>query len=603
MINKKLIAPISLSLALTMITPSVLKATSLNDMILSTSTSAGSWTDPLGGGTYLYGGSFKIKTKNSNYVAPPFQFGEPGVSVGCNGININGGFIAFMGLDKLKQAVSNMGSSLMFGVMMGIQFTLPTIASIIAKLRAWSNALQKLLQNGCNIGQALGKSAGITSNLALDEKLDSAIGGPFSAMDSFLGGGKDNPNSMDKALKAIENLGNCDGSVASENCKLVTAIGKGLGKALRISVKKGGTAGDPSTKMVDRLVKDPADGKPLIAFLSLNYIYKYRSVKSSCGGRLQTNGTITGHDVVTDIIKRIFFGGIGANHKDLIKDLNAANTTSCIVDKRKMSMFMRASAGGTKYELIGAPRAAIISPLITSASDAVHFLIYGAENMKNRGSYNIVGNSILIPNRNVLIMKFPDPNDGKPKPSTYTSFSFLDAELDAGDDFPFQWKGAFKESLYGIQQMVDKATGHHWRENTAVLGGMFNTGGISSTGKIPKIIPSLDKYVQVIAKIEKRNNGENAYTRSLKWKLAKINAAMFVSQLISEMKDSVLTLQNSVSGNITALTSYTNDIKKRVSLMKVELKKLEKEAQFSDLLKTFRSIEKEQNIDSAKTIN
>ena len=584
MIINKYIKPISLSLALLMATPTISSATNLGDIVMSTSTSAGSWTDPLGGNTYHSAGSFKLKLKTTSQAGPWFQFRQPKMSIGCSGIDLDAGFLAYLGLDKLQDAFSDAGSSLMFGIIMGIEFTMPTIAAVFNKIRAWANALQAMLQNSCNIGQAIAKSGDLAGVFHAKE-MSSAIEEPFDKMNDWMKGGEE-------LLEDIKELGDCDGSTELGACgeKLKNAV-TALGSLVQDNDKEG--------KSSDNISKDSVlpgtTGKEITKAFMLSDFYSSKKIDGCTNA---TTIALSDEDILVDQLKYIFFGDIGNNDYAVQAIAEKLDNTLCIIKPGALASDLAASITSGLPSKFPSPKFSIITPLINS-EDAAEILVNGFGVVTDK--YDAVnGNIITIPDRQMLYLDLPlgVTEDGANSTNrirvTYTSNHSV---LSGGTTI--EWNGALKDSLKGIENLVDAQTGQTWR-----LGTSYDEYDTSSVGSIntPLLLPSVKKYISVITRLEKKAQGETAETKSLKVVLAKINAIKYSRALIEGIESRVLALHGRKSGNSAIINAYITSIRKVKKDTNEILIKMQDEIFTKDLTKIFKDLELDMQLDSMKAI-
>ncbi|MEV9477562.1 conjugal transfer protein TraH [Aliarcobacter butzleri] len=117
-------------------------------------------TDPISGGTYLSGGAIEVRFKTSGNYPPIFAFGAPSLKASCRGITFDAGYAMFMNLERLGQQLSQAGTSLAYGVLIGLVYTMPGVEQAFTKLNEWSQWLQSFLNESCNIGTNFGKEIG-----------------------------------------------------------------------------------------------------------------------------------------------------------------------------------------------------------------------------------------------------------------------------------------------------------------------------------------------------------------------------------------------------------------------------------------------------------
>jgi hypothetical protein len=91
---------------------------------------------------------------------PWFSFSPPSLSAGCNGLSMKGMFGSIIGADRLKQQLANAGSSLAWGIVVGLIYSLPGIGNAFKMINNWAKQIQKLLAASCQAGIALGQKWG-----------------------------------------------------------------------------------------------------------------------------------------------------------------------------------------------------------------------------------------------------------------------------------------------------------------------------------------------------------------------------------------------------------------------------------------------------------
>lgn len=586
MLSKKIIAPISLSLSLLLISPSILKATELGDILMSTSTSAGTWSDPLGGGTYLYGGDFKMKFKSTSSVAPLVQFKLPSAKIGCSGISLDGGFLAFLGLDKLQDQLADAGSSLMFGIILGMEFTLPAVSAVFAKVRAWANALQAMLQNGCNIGRSI--SAGSAAAKSLREgMLDSNINAPFNELNDFISGG-------DNALKSIQKLANCSGSTTDPNCALEKLAQEAMGKGIQEDKKSGQSASTGGTQgLTEKGTPFGTKSQAIVTTIDLSKFYTDKKI--ICPGITSTS--ISADDVLIDILKYVFFGEIGSDSYALRDIESKIDVTNCKYNYASLSKDLENSTTSGAPSSFPTPVYSKISPLISNPEDAAQMLVYGLEKLNEKYT-SITNNTITIPNRKIVYLDAPIGVDANGDSTSRERAVYVSAIPSASTTpITLSWAGAFKESLKGIRAIVDTQTGQSW--TLAASYGEYDTSGIAAIST-PLLVPGVKKYANIIAKLEKKNNGATPQTEQLKVKLAKYNAIVFSEGLINGIQAQVGKLVTGIKGNPTIVNDYLKSIDELEKHVSILLKEMKKDLSSDELIETFKTLEKEQTLEAVK---
>lgn len=129
----------------------------------------------------FYTGSFYYRFTES--ATPPLMwtFSPPEVEVGCNGFNLKGMFMSLLGIDQFGSMLQNAGTSLAWGVAIGLIYSLPGVASVFKFINQWAKDIQKLLGNACQSGIAIGQAIaaqGLGEDVKkFEENVDSTLSG------------------------------------------------------------------------------------------------------------------------------------------------------------------------------------------------------------------------------------------------------------------------------------------------------------------------------------------------------------------------------------------------------------------------------------------
>jgi hypothetical protein len=121
--------------------------------------------------------AFRFK-HNSNPNRPLWQFTAGGIEADCNGFNIKSFGMSLLGLDQLGDMLHDAGSSLAYGFMVAIVYSLPGVSNVFKTINQWAKDIQKLLGSGCNAGKVAGaaliKATGYDKE-AVEDKMMSYI--------------------------------------------------------------------------------------------------------------------------------------------------------------------------------------------------------------------------------------------------------------------------------------------------------------------------------------------------------------------------------------------------------------------------------------------
>lgn len=506
-------------------------AVGLNDFIdtVHVSTSAGTWQSPRTGSRYFYGGSYTFAFKHPGEYQPFFQGEPPGVHIGCNGFSLSGGFMALLGIDEIKTMLKNAGATLAWGVMMGLEYSLPGIMHIFTTLRKWADEIQAILRNACNLGRIIaspvtGKINKTISNSFIG-KTDQWMSNSF---DGFTG----------KISKGIDNA---YGDVTGKHCNGgLGAVAKKACEKLRGGVVKGEAHSIVVTSQ-NSFLSLAAGSHVKSAALASNTV----SI-----GKLSTfleKGKIGSHIIFSNsdqlntfkarvLFSRMFFGDSATPSKTFGKLLMMSNDANLSagdhsIDDNKIKNNLEAKL--TKD--ITFPDAKGVGMLIpreiTSSKSAAKALLYGIKSGSCVGYCH--DGYIDIVDNNVYALDF---SKGKDSHDTYRAIGNLLVDKDGTDNsssnLQVKWNGAYLESLALIRYLVKQKTNYS-PTFKAIGESSVTVKDTSSTDiKIPLLLPNISKYIQTIVLLEKKAKEETAYTAQLKSILAKYNAYFYSTSLM-----------------------------------------------------------------------
>lgn len=493
--KKKKIIAISIVAAM-MSQPVYLSANGLADIIdgYENSTSAGSWTNPMNGTTYLYGGSYQFKFKNNKNYAPWIQAEAPSFKIGCNGFSIKGGFLSLIGLNDIQEQLQSSGAALAWGIMMGLVYSMPGIKEVFTTIQQWARFIQSLLQNACNIGQAiangsidLGPLKTITEQAvgSSSSEIKTHLESPakqIAAIDSFFAKAKDFapgkilPNGLKEAASP---------SIALKNrAKQLSAGTTGL-----VAAQIGSSASIPDSYA--GLIKDGLKG-----------VLTNKTISGKDGTSIPVS-RLTDVDVVRTKILLTFFGDIGVSSTSAAELLTFFNSDGAL-DMDKLKEDTKAAMNGSQKKIeVGAKR---IQPVITNASDAARVLLYGFGAVPNACNTNTTDNTCKIPNYELVGFAVPNDMPSGATNTTDTGIStttntavtkkylmLVSSPSNSTDTIDFKWDGYMKESKKGVEQLVNRYR------------------GVSASTPIyaPMLLPNIQRYAKTIAmmdKVEDRNN-------------------------------------------------------------------------------------------------
>ena len=222
-------------------------------------------------------------------------------------------------------------------------------------------------------------------------------------------------------------------------------------------------------------------------------------------------------------IMRVFFGDLTLSQQSYVdkvaKDttaysktsLNAFTEGSYNIDTVQVNKRLKQETEGNgsnsadteiKYKFVPA--------VISDPSLAAKALLYGITPEVN--STKCQQNSCFMEDGIIYYYDFDGKNDKRTlllgvveKPNSSTSTS---------SDLELKWEGAYKESLKSIRSISKARSGITPTNTTIYDGATIDTSSTSST--IPLLVPNVDRYLDIIARMEKSSNAETAMSSHLK---------------------------------------------------------------------------------------
>lgn len=496
---------VSVVLIFTLIsTQFVLSANSLNDILLKNSTYAGTWEDPSSGMKYMTGGGIKLKFKATGNSFTPWVKGNvPGVKVGCNGISIDGGFIALLGLSDIEEQLQDAGAAFAWGILIGLAYSLPAISNVFQQIQKWARLLQNLLQNACQIGQNLTKNSGVSKKITetlqsdlIDEGFEKAKGfldnidEKFDALDKFINCGDDVACQKKKGGLVGEWIHKILGTMTNSfNAKF--GIGITGGAAKKAKINNANEASYKEFELVDLLTTSSS-----ISDMNTQEILNIKLA-------LLFYGDIAVSKETTTFFKRHFENSGGLSKKELEE-----TGKKLLAEGMKMQEI--------KFNLISASK--------SNADNIVDILINGAKK------------SLYVPNYKVGKLILPSK-----KGNTTESYVFLINEISSSntthDNLKLDWGGFFKEGRKQIVKMLNKNIDGTENEIFAIetSDSLINT----PSENVPVLIPNLRDFVRKLKASVNTNKNVKYSVFEMVNKLAQVNAALATFALSNEISQRV----------------------------------------------------------------
>lgn len=109
--------------------------------------------------TYMSGGSMQMRMKKTT-IPPVVTFQQPQLRVSCSGLDFNAGLISILNLDLIEKLLQQSGTSLAWGILVGLSYSLPGISNVFEQVQKYTRLLQALEGDACAIGTQLGQKLG-----------------------------------------------------------------------------------------------------------------------------------------------------------------------------------------------------------------------------------------------------------------------------------------------------------------------------------------------------------------------------------------------------------------------------------------------------------
>lgn len=139
-------------------------------------------------GAYASGGSIEYRFSYENVDwSPIVDWEAPSIKAGCSSLSLNGGFASFLGLEDLAEQLANAGQALIWGILIALINSLPSLEHIFSKIKEIVNWVSSMLRNMCNMGKAIGNS------MLQNSEWGKAYMGAMDTTQSFL-------NNLDSAI-------------------------------------------------------------------------------------------------------------------------------------------------------------------------------------------------------------------------------------------------------------------------------------------------------------------------------------------------------------------------------------------------------------------
>jgi hypothetical protein len=154
-----------------------------------------------GGRNIFSGGSMSMRIDNT--IPPTMTFQPPSLRVSCSGMDFNAGLISILNLDMIQQILEQGGTSLAWGLLIGLAYSLPTVSNVLEKIQKYTRWMQMLEGNICEIGKNIGTSLGesIGEGFQHDKKASDVASGAAGTMVEAIKDIWNNPDQFAKSTR------------------------------------------------------------------------------------------------------------------------------------------------------------------------------------------------------------------------------------------------------------------------------------------------------------------------------------------------------------------------------------------------------------------
>jgi conjugative transfer pilus assembly protein TraH len=147
------------------------------------------------------GGALSMRFKNSS--PPLVTFQPPSVRVSCSGLDLNAGLISILNLDMIQRILQQGGTSLAWGLLIGLAYSLPTVSGVFEKIQKYTRWLQMLQGDMCQIGKNIGSAIGdrMTGKYEKDKKGKDVASGAAGTFEETMDSIFNNPTDFAKSVR------------------------------------------------------------------------------------------------------------------------------------------------------------------------------------------------------------------------------------------------------------------------------------------------------------------------------------------------------------------------------------------------------------------
>ncbi|PCI30927.1 MAG: hypothetical protein COB67_00285 [SAR324 cluster bacterium] len=582
---------ITLSLSLILLLESSVMAIDMDDYFLSNSTNAGEWTDPASNKTYYSGGNLTFKFKDAQYYPLWFDGKPPSMKVGCGGISLDGGFIALLDLEDMAKQLSDASGKAAYGVMLSLLSSTPVLARVFENIRKWARSIQNLAQNACEIGKKFGND-----NFSDEMRTDIESYQMVKDTSAWYKGAMDGMEGYSDAVDDFVNDSLTDGKTI--NNKISALFGQKITDKSKDTITKTASQVSQAKMFTQYIPSGKAKNK-----IAIN------STKEFFNGGIKTedNTVIVAvsdnekleSDKLLFLIGLRYFGTTAVSKSSLREIANTINPSGDVDAEALKSLLKRAGAGAN----LVIPQTTYIPPTKYRPEDLVNEILYGIPTGDNK---------VAVPDYFYIDVAYDDSLATSGSSTGTTSTNEEDKQklrlfiltAPVTDYMELDYEGTITEMQKAVRAYVIKKGG-----STTNAAGTVITSDLNSINSLvaPKIFTGMDYYADIIARIERINNGASVETDALKNRVAEVGSFIVAENIIRGLSEGVIgQLQSSPedsSDNATETLKsidHINEISKQAILIlreKMNQANLEK-----DLYDIFHMIEIDLNAKRTKGI-
>ncbi len=403
-------------------------ASNMSDIVKdSQSTGTSVWTDN-SGTTFYSGGHVSYRFKNNTSFPLIFDAEAPGIKIGCDGFDLNGGFVSILGWDKIEDQLSEAGTSVLYGAVLILVSSTPILGDVVDKIQKWSRLIQKILQNSCEMTKNLGR--GIVGGAVSDKIMNSVLSSDSASKYNNAMSG------IDTQYEAIDDWVDKAANGSDEQVAALLAPIFGKSTALNECALKNVSSVGVTAPMLNASLEIKANKN----FLIMNDADK---LLDGVGELVKLKSNENKKTVEAKIFWGEFLFGDFVVKQESISSLTAIATTDGTLSKEKIKALAKATIKSSDSLLLH-PEYKLIAPKFKN--NVVNLLIRGFGALNNN-SNNVI---VFVPSYSTLIynielQKLDEAENGHSAEGTGNYIKgviSMDTSSSTGQKYiSFSWKG------------------------------------------------------------------------------------------------------------------------------------------------------------------